>query len=215
MRTLCAISFLALGQYLVFAVVEEPPVAPIGKDVVVNASIFYDSNYAKWHKEKKPKLDIAQDLKHLVSLAQGYFHKQNVTVTFNVSTVENVSNYLVFDTEKSIKGNKTLRNMTKFANSRKAPNNSIYYHFSGYSIDANIAKQPLKKRGLSDTATTGTFCTKPSAAILLYFPGSNNTLAFVHATARTFGVTDHLIFTPKDIEAMNATFAKCSTREKK
>uniref|UniRef100_A0A131Z6M5 28 kDa Metastriate family member n=1 Tax=Rhipicephalus appendiculatus TaxID=34631 RepID=A0A131Z6M5_RHIAP len=214
MRTLYAVAVFALWQYLGFAIAQVATVNPIGNGVVVNASIFYDDKYAAWHKEKKPDLDISEDLRNVVFLAQEYFRNNSIMVNFSILTVENRSDYLVKLNNKSIDGKKTLQNMTTFALSRQAPNNSIYYHFSGYRIQTDLEANISQSYGVSGIATNGTFCTQPSAAILVYYPGSNNSRAFVNITAITFGVTGGIHFTDTDKETMNATFAKCATSKK-
>uniref|UniRef100_A0A131YU21 28 kDa Metastriate family member n=1 Tax=Rhipicephalus appendiculatus TaxID=34631 RepID=A0A131YU21_RHIAP len=208
MRALCKIAFLALSLYVLFGDTEGENATPIGNGVTVNASLFYDDRYYNISQKKKPKLNITEDLLNVLLLAEKYLHSQSVMVNFSVHTVQQRSDYLVLKNNR-IDGAQTLQNMTQRAADEHAPNNSVWYHFAGYSITGSLEGRDRSQPLLSDIATNGTFCKQPSAAILMYYPGSNNTNAFVSATSLIFGAKGRIIYSPEDMKAMNETFQNC------
>uniref|UniRef100_A0A224Y388 28 kDa Metastriate family member n=1 Tax=Rhipicephalus zambeziensis TaxID=60191 RepID=A0A224Y388_9ACAR len=145
--------------------------------------------------------------------AQKKFRDHNITVTFVVQSVQNRSDYLVKIGNKSINASETLNKMIEIAKKEQAPNNSIRYHFSGYRIMVNETR--VSEYGVAGVATNGTFCTEPSAAILLYLPESNNTNSFVSVTAKMFGAKMSPYFDQGDIRAMNKTLQKCETKSRR
>uniref|UniRef100_A0A131YY09 28 kDa Metastriate family member n=1 Tax=Rhipicephalus appendiculatus TaxID=34631 RepID=A0A131YY09_RHIAP len=207
MRTFCSITLLAILQYMVFAVAEGQQTNTIGDGVVVNASIFFDNRY--YNASVTRKVDVTNDLRNVVKLAQEYLLTKSIKVNFSVLTVQNRSDYLELYENNTINGQVTLQKMTKLAESLQAPNNSIYYHFAGYVIYGKLDQLDWNPYGVSDIATNGTFCHSPSAAIIQYFPGSSNIRAFVSATAHIFGAKGRTHFDTEDIKTMNETFAKC------
>ncbi|XP_049512649.1 uncharacterized protein LOC119463724 [Dermacentor silvarum] len=165
--------------------------------------------------EKRPGGNITAYLINLTLQAQEYFNNQSVMVKFNVNSTMQKDDWLVFFPNGSINGDKTLENMTQYAISRNASNNSILYHASGYRLYAESDGQDYHPFSLSDVSTNATFCTKPSAVIFVEFPGSLNPRSMVRGTAGTFGAKHRVDFTTQDMQAMNKTFANCKHERKR
>ncbi|XP_049512648.1 uncharacterized protein LOC125940456 [Dermacentor silvarum] len=164
---------------------------------------------------KRPGENITEYLINLTRQAQEYFNNQSVMVKFVVNSTMQKDDWLVKYTNGSINGDKTLENMTQYAISQNASNNSILYHASGYKIFAELDGQDYHPVSLSDVSTNGTFCKGPSAVIFLEFPGSSNPRSMVRGTAGTFGAKHRVDFHLEDIQAMNKTFANCQHEAKR
>ncbi|XP_054918537.1 uncharacterized protein [Dermacentor andersoni] len=146
----------------------------------------------------------------LVFQAQEHFNNQSVMIKIKVNSTMLKDDWLVFyKNNKSINGPETLKNMTRYAQTVGASNNSILYHASGYSIySEDKGKEDNYSKLLSDVCTNGTFCRGPSAVIFVEFQGQYNPRSMVRGTAGTFGV-HKVYFTLQDLKTMNATFANC------
>uniref|UniRef100_L7LY87 Putative rhipicephalus family xiii n=1 Tax=Rhipicephalus pulchellus TaxID=72859 RepID=L7LY87_RHIPC len=209
MRTLCAIAFLALLQYMPFADTEadEPP--KIGEGVIANLSLIFDDSYSRRFKEKASEKNITKYFMDLVDKAAEYFHNKSIMVNFTVHTVKYRNDLLVLYDNGSINGMQTLEHMTQVARSEGAPNNSIFCHAVAKKIYAENGEE-FNKYGLSDVATNSTFCQSPSAVVFLEFPGQYNPRSLVRGLGRTMGAHDRVWFDDEDKKAMKQIFEKCT-----
>ncbi|XP_054917051.1 uncharacterized protein [Dermacentor andersoni] len=136
-------------------------------------------------------------------------------LTIVVNSTTQKEDWLAMYPNGSINGDATLQNMTDYAKSINASNNSIFYLASGHLIYSEHDGQNFHPYGLSDVSTNGTFCKRPSGVIFMEFPGSLNERSMVSGTAGTFGVKHKIHFDSEDLRTMNTTFSKCKRQKKR
>uniref|UniRef100_L7LUZ4 Putative rhipicephalus family xiii n=1 Tax=Rhipicephalus pulchellus TaxID=72859 RepID=L7LUZ4_RHIPC len=213
MRTLCAITFFALLQYVMFATAQVKNDSIIGENITAYLQLSYDSNYSARYENKTGWQNISEYLTYLVKKAEDHFHEELVMVNFTVLNVTLKDDLFVFNSSGLIDGNKTLQNMTQYAMSQNATNNTIHCHCSGNRFYGKYWSN-INTSILTDMATNSTFCKRPSAMLFLEFPGTENPYSLVKGLGTTMGAHNRVWFTKEDKTAMNKTFKRCTKKQR-
>uniref|UniRef100_A0A224YAA4 28 kDa Metastriate family member n=1 Tax=Rhipicephalus zambeziensis TaxID=60191 RepID=A0A224YAA4_9ACAR len=201
----------------------------IGVGVQVTAWILYDDAYKDVNKvpmnvgAAKPSANDKSATEHFNNLfkkVQHYFNNRSIMINITVFSVEENNNLSVhFEKGVSLDGYHTLENLTKYGDSKHAPNNTIFFlytwgekegskKFRGF-VDFHNRHGPSRP-GASEVATKGTFCTtNTSAAVIRHLAKNTNYWSTVKSMADIFGSPHFIAFTDKDREKMADRFSHC------
>uniref|UniRef100_L7M9A7 Putative 28 kDa metastriate family member n=1 Tax=Rhipicephalus pulchellus TaxID=72859 RepID=L7M9A7_RHIPC len=187
----------------------------IGKNVTLEAHIFYDSND---YNTSSVGQNVTEYFTSLFRRVQQHFHNNSVMISINISKISLNQSLEVIQKPSytTLDGNATLKNLQNYSEIYQLSNNSVVYLYTNKTPhDKNYPGAAIP--GVFSTfATNGTFCSNnKSAAIVVQTPGSSSHWTTVQATAKVFGTNNFDKFKEEDIRRMQEIFSRCHVKQKK
>ncbi|XP_054918535.1 uncharacterized protein [Dermacentor andersoni] len=209
---------LVLRQFIILMAVgtltESTPTSephPIGVGVTVEARIFFDKtiNFSATN-ENRP----FEEFKKIFLEVQKEFRNNKIMVKFVVKSAKANDSFSVpfVNMTKAVDGEKTLENVKAFGMARSAPNNTIFYYFTSYTILKESGQKHENDQvpvQLFDIETRRTFCSENVSAAVVYFETATSYDFPARAAALIFGSTRYTSFQRTDRQYMNESFSRC------
>ncbi|XP_054918536.1 uncharacterized protein [Dermacentor andersoni] len=188
---------LVLRQFIILMAVgtltESTPTSephPIGVGVTVEARIFFD---------KTINFSATNENRPFEEFKKIFLENDSFSVPFVNMT-------------KAVDGEKTLENVKAFGMARSAPNNTIFYYFTSYTILKESGQKHENDQvpvQLFDIETRRTFCSENVSAAVVYFETATSYDFPARAAALIFGSTRYTSFQRTDRQYMNESFSRC------